>query len=368
MKLKIYRSLRNHNSFTMAFAVNNSPVGNESQEESKFAGVVFHNIQDVYIPGKDIRCCYSIKPSVSTTANDWIGLYKVGWQSPKDYLCYEYSPVVETSTELVSSSSLNVSLSAQNSVVFRGSKLPTEECEFYQFCYVTSSGEIRGASYPFQISFTNPGDLEICSEEDYESLLIVNNRTTILEDSLSKAYDENTTLKASKETVEANCLKFQDMILNLEAEKNELVSQDEKHKAMLKKAISEKIEIKESFKDSVEKLNTAQIALKLANDKTAEVQQQLDNERLQHHQTSSEQQGLKKSVLTFCKLFPRKMQPSKASWKLSQRIVPRFLLWKVKFVNYKVKMESCKKNMTALLLRRRRVSIPCRNPNKLMLP
>ena len=306
MKLEIYRDLRNQNTFTMASAVNNSSVANESQEESKFAGVVFHNIQDVYIPGKDIRCCFSIKPSVSTTPNDWIGLYKVGWKSQKEYLCYEYSPVVETSTELYSSGSLNVSLSVQNSVVFCGSKLPTEECEFYQFCYVTSSGEIRGASYPFQISFTKPGDLEICSEEEDESLLVVNNRTTILEDSLSKAREENATLKASKETVEANCLRFQDMILILEGEKNELVSLNEKQKAMLEKAISEKTEVQESLKDSVEKLTTAQIALKVANDKTTEVQQQLDNERFQHDQTTSEQQKFEEERSHFLQVISQK--------------------------------------------------------------
>ena len=290
----------------MAFAVNNSSVVSESHEESKFAGVVFHNIQDVYIPGKDIRCCYSIKPSVSTTANDWIGLYKVGWHSPKDYLCYEYSPVVETSAEMLSTSSLNTSLSAQNSVVFRGSKLPSEECEFYQFCYVTSSGEIRGASYPFQISFTKPGDLEICSEEEDEGLLVVNNRTTILEDSLSKAYDENATLKASKETAEANCLKFQDMILCLEAEKADLVSQNEKQKTMLEKANYEKTEVDESYKASVEKLKASEIALKVATDKTAEVQQQLDNERLQHDQTSSEQQKFEEERSHFLQAISQK--------------------------------------------------------------
>ena len=274
----------------MEGAVNSSCVTSESQEESKFAGVVFHNVQDIYIPGKDIRCCYSIKPSVSTTANDWIGLYKVGWQSPKDYLCYEYSPVVDISADLASSTSLTASLSTQNSVVFRGSKLPSEECEFYQFCYVTSSGEIRGASYPFQISFSKPGELEICSEEDDDSLLIVNNRTTHLEDSLAKAYDENTTLKASKEKLEADFFKLQDMVLNLEAKKTDLVSQNDKQKKMLEKAISEKTDFEEKYKETLELFKTSQTALKFANEKTVEVQQQLDNERLQHVQISSEQQ------------------------------------------------------------------------------
>ncbi|XP_028410444.1 tax1-binding protein 1 homolog B-like [Dendronephthya gigantea] len=276
----------------MEGAVNDSSVTSESIEESKFAGVVFHNIQEIYLPGKDIRCCYSIKPSVLATANDWIGLYKVGWQSPKEYLCYEYSPVIEKSAERTSSISSSASLSTQNSVVFLGSKLPSEECEFYQFCYVTSSGEIRGASYPFQISFSKPGELE-CSEEEDESgetLLIVKNRTTLLEDSLAKAYDENSRLKASKEKFEDDCLKFQDMILQLEARKSDLVSQNEKQKKLLEKVNSEKTFFEESFKETVEQLKSSQSALKLANEKTEEVQKQLDHERLCHVQTTSEQQ------------------------------------------------------------------------------
>ena len=274
----------------MESTVNNDSAESESQEESKFAGVVFHNVQDLYVPGKDIRCCYSIKPWVSTTANDWIGLYKVGWQAPKDYLCYEYSPVVDNSAELSSSSSLTRSLSTQNSVVFRGGKLPSEECEFYQFCYVTSSGEIRGASYPFQISYSKPGDLEICSEEDDDGLLVVNNRTTLLENSLAKAYDENAALKDSKEKVESDCLKFQDMVLVLEAKKTELVSVNEKQKKMLDKATSEKTEFEELYKETFEQLKSSQTGLKLANEKTAEVQQQLESERAKHLKNSSEQE------------------------------------------------------------------------------
>lgn len=265
----------------MEGAVNNDIVARESQEESKFAGVVFRNIQDVYVPGKDIRCCYSIKPYVSTTENDWIGLYKVGWQSPKDYLCYEYSPVLEKA-------SLTASLSAQDSVVFRGSKLPSEECEFYQFCYVTSSGEIRGASCPFQISFSKPGDLEICSEEEDESLLIVSNRTTHLEDSLAKALDENASLKASKEKAEGDYFKLQDIIIGLEAKESDMVFQNQKQKKMLDKAISEKTALEESYRNTLEQLETTQTSLKLANRKTSEALQQLYDERNQNVQESSQ--------------------------------------------------------------------------------
>lgn len=251
----------------------------ESREESKFAAVVFHNIQEVYIPGKDIRCCYSIKPSVSPTANDWIGLFKVGWQSCKDYLCYEYSPVIEKNSTSTSSS--------QNSVLFRGSKLPPEEIEFYQFCYVTSSGEIRGASYPFQIQFSKPGELE-CNEESDENgdtLLVVRNRTTMLEDSLAKAYDENASLKASKEKAEADCISFQDMILNLESQKNELCT-----RLLAETKSSEKME--KSWKESSEMFKNSEQALKEARTKILELHKSAEVEKLRSDRTDKDQKKL----------------------------------------------------------------------------
>lgn len=256
----------------------------ESGEESKFAAVVFHNIQEIYVPGKDIRCCYSIKPSVSPTPNDWIGLFKVGWQSHKDYLCYEYSPMIVTAVAVATAS-----LSLQNSVLFRGGKLPSEENEFYQFCYVTSDGEIRGASYPFQIQFTKPGELE-CSEEegeDGDTMLVVRNRTTMLEDSLAKAYDENTALKASKEKLEAESLSFQDMILELESQKNELHTRLKKNDKAIAKAVCEKHAVEAALHESVEKVKHSEQGLREARTRYLELQKSLEVEKLRSVQAES---------------------------------------------------------------------------------
>lgn len=257
---------------------NSSTVSSvESGEESKFAAVVFHNVQEIYIPRKDIRCCYSIKPSVSPTSSDWIGLFKVGWQSYKDYLCYEYSPVVDNSA-----ASRTASFSLQRSVLFRGDRLPTEENEFYQFCYVTSSGEIRGASYPFQIQFSKPGQLECNEEEDEngDTLLIVMNRTTMLEDSLAKAYEENSVLKASREKVEADCFSFQDMILKLESQKNKMHACLIENKKTVEEVTSEKQKAEESLKETVEKVKHSEQSLREARAKIQELQKSLEVEKL----------------------------------------------------------------------------------------
>ena len=70
------------------------------------------------------------------------------------------------------------------------SSLPKDDGEFYQFCYVTSSGQVRGASTPFQ--FKQPGAddfVEIIDDEDND-LLVVKSKTLALEDDLMKALIE----------------------------------------------------------------------------------------------------------------------------------------------------------------------------------
>lgn len=269
----------------MDHTVSSQTEPSQSEEVSKFAGVVFHNIQDAYIPGKDIRCCFSIKQCVSTTPNDWIGLYKVGWKSSNEFLTYEYLP------ELSTTSSLTASLALQSFVCFQGSKLPpSDDCEFYQFCYVTSSGEIRGASCPFQISYSKPGQLEISCEEDDESLLIVKNRTTVLEDALVKAHDENINLKSLNEKLDADILKFQDMILKLEAKKEEFGTENQKLSKLLDKALSEKTNLHEMYNECQEKLKKCESALALAKDEKAEMQFMFNELKVHNSKATSDQQ------------------------------------------------------------------------------
>ena len=192
-------------------------------------------------------------------------------------MCYDYSPVINNSA-----TQTTASLSLQNSVLFRGDRLPSEENEFYQFCYVTSDGEIRGASYPFQIQFSKPGELECNEEEDEngDTLLIVMNRTTMLEDSLAKAYEENSALKASKEKVEADCLSFQDMILKLESQKNEMHTLFLEKKKAMGEVASEKQKAEESLKETVEKVKHSEQGLREARAKIQELQKSLEVEKL----------------------------------------------------------------------------------------
>lgn len=110
--------------------------------ESEFSAVIFNNVPEYYPPDRDIECRYTIKNSVEPNSRDWIGLFRVGWQSSREHYTYEWSPLLNTHEQ---------GKPLSNRVVFRERYLPKADDEFYQFCYVTSAEDVRGASVPFQI-------------------------------------------------------------------------------------------------------------------------------------------------------------------------------------------------------------------------
>ena len=70
--------------------------------------------------------------------------------------------------------------------IITGNKVPKDDGEFYQFCYVNSSGHIRGASAPFQ--FRQPANEDFIEIEDENGeLLVIRTKTAVLEDQLKKA-------------------------------------------------------------------------------------------------------------------------------------------------------------------------------------
>ena len=206
--------------------------------ESEFSAVIFNNVPEYYPPDKDIECRYTIKNSVQPNARDWIGLFKVGWQSSREHYTYEWSPLPIAQEQ---------GKPLSNRVVFRVRYLPKADDEFYQFCYVTSVAEVRGASVPFQIK-TRPleqDDLQCCEIEDDEgsSIMIVRNKTAILEESLGRALEENASLKASKEMLETDLANANEEILRLSSQKLELTSSLKENKeksAQLEETLAQK--------------------------------------------------------------------------------------------------------------------------------
>lgn len=66
-------------------------------------------------------------------------------------------------------------------VLHPGYYVPGDDGEFYQFCYVTHKGEIRGASTPFQFRVSSPTDDLLTMEDDNSDILVVTTKAGFLE-------------------------------------------------------------------------------------------------------------------------------------------------------------------------------------------
>lgn len=189
--------------------------------ESEFSAVIFNNVPECYAPDREIECRYKIKSSVKPNSRDWIGLFKVGWQSSREHYTYEWSPLPNIQNG-------EQERPVANRVIFRQRYLPKADDEFYQFCYVTYAGDVRGASVPFQIKNKpiQQEELECCEIEDDEgsSIMVVKNKTAILEESLGRALEENAALKASKETAVADLKNANETVMELEVQKTDLMT------------------------------------------------------------------------------------------------------------------------------------------------
>lgn len=77
---------------------------------------------------------------------------------------------------------------------FTAHKLPKDDGEFYQFCYVSSANHIRGASTPFQ--FHRPGSDEFVEVEDEETnMLVIRSKTIFLQENLQMAQSQKQKLQ-----------------------------------------------------------------------------------------------------------------------------------------------------------------------------
>lgn len=74
-------------------------------------------------------------------------------------------------------------LSSPLSLFFIGYYVPKSDGEFYQFCYVTHAGDIRGASTPFQFRSATPTEelLTVTEDDSNSDILVVTTKTGLLE-------------------------------------------------------------------------------------------------------------------------------------------------------------------------------------------
>uniref|UniRef100_A0A3Q4GGS4 Tax1 (human T-cell leukemia virus type I) binding protein 1a n=1 Tax=Neolamprologus brichardi TaxID=32507 RepID=A0A3Q4GGS4_NEOBR len=146
--------------------VDSSPGSSVSvMETSNFAHVIFQNVGKSFLPQAPLECRYTLTPYITPHPKDWVGIFKVGWSTARDYYTFVWSPMPEN---------YEPGSTVHRAVVFQGYYVPKSDGEFYQFCYVTHAGDIRGASTPFQFRSATPTEeLLTVTEDDSNSDILV---------------------------------------------------------------------------------------------------------------------------------------------------------------------------------------------------
>lgn len=218
------------------------PSGSSAQASSNFAHVIFQNVAKSYLPNASLECHYTLTSFIKPHPKDWVGIFKVGWNTARDYYTFLWSPIPDFYVEGSSFDCV---------VCFQGYYLPNDDGEFYQFCYVTHKGEIRGASTPFQFRTASPvDDLLTMEDEGSSDMLVVTTRAGFLEQKVEKTLKEKEELLLLNTAMEEETVKLRETIkilekkLAQEKENYEKILQDYKSEIMTLEALgAEKKEI-----------------------------------------------------------------------------------------------------------------------------
>nr|XP_056713352.1 tax1-binding protein 1 isoform X1 [Euleptes europaea] len=186
------------------------PSSSSALQTSNFAHVVFQNVAKSYLPNVHLECHYTLTPYIRPHQKDWVGVFKVGWSTARDYYTFVWSPMPENYAD---GSTVNCVLS------FQGYYLPNDDGEFYQFCYVTHKGEIRGASTPFQFRTSSPVEELLTMEDEGNSdMLVVTTKAGLLEFKIEKTMKEKEELLKITTCLEKETLQLRDQVERLEEE------------------------------------------------------------------------------------------------------------------------------------------------------
>ncbi|XP_064410930.1 tax1-binding protein 1 homolog B isoform X2 [Latimeria chalumnae] len=235
----------------MSFQVVSSP--NSTVQASSFAHVIFQNVAKMYLPNAPLECHYTLTPYIKPHSKDWVGIFKVGWSTARDYYTFLWSPVPDNYVE---------GTSVNRVLIFQGYYLPNDDGEFYQFCYVSHLGEIRGASTPFQFRAASPtDDLLMVQDECNSDILVVTTKVGFLEQKIQEALKEKEKLLKVTSVLEEESVQLREHVERLERElehEKELYEQCQKkckdlfHTTETLKA--EKEEIKKNYEEVFSKI------------------------------------------------------------------------------------------------------------------
>ncbi|KAG7477391.1 hypothetical protein MATL_G00069020 [Megalops atlanticus] len=161
--------------------------------------VEFRNVGRSYHPQSRVELHYSLSTQHSWASNDWIGLFKVGWSTLRDYHTFVWALVPGDYTEGTNTNCC---------VHFQACYLPRPSPVEYQFVYVTGKGDVCARSSQFTFCAPNPLDDLVTLEqegdgaEEGEDLLLVVPRAELLQTRLEECLRERAELLQAREVVE----------------------------------------------------------------------------------------------------------------------------------------------------------------------
>ncbi|XP_064269132.1 tax1-binding protein 1 isoform X6 [Passer domesticus] len=212
------------------------PSSASTLQTSNFAHVIFQNVAKSYLPNTHLECHYTLTQFIHPHQKDWVGIFKVGWSTARDYYTFLWSPMPENYVE---GSTVNCVLT------FQGYYLPNDDGEFYQFCYVTYKGEIRGASTPFQFRTSSPVEELLTMEDEGNSdMLVVTTKAGLLEFKIEKIIKEKEELLKVTSVLEKETTQLRDQVEQLEKE----LSHEKQRCEQLQAEQKENIQASEDFK------------------------------------------------------------------------------------------------------------------------
>ncbi|XP_034563614.1 calcium-binding and coiled-coil domain-containing protein 2 isoform X2 [Notolabrus celidotus] len=261
---------------------------NEAADDARrtFSQVLFMDIPQSYPPSTSITCCFNLTASFQPNPRDWVGVFKVGWSTTKDYHTFVW---VEPCLDVVGQQ-------VTRQAFFKDYYLPKDEIEFYQFCYVDSTGQVRGASTPF--CFRNPveASLESSPEED---LLVITTQEQVdqsvrekaeLQRELDQTMAENKTLKNALQQEQQDAANLKEQNEEKEKEKDRLVRELDHMKEQnenLNSVVQQQQKETEQLKEEVLTLMTKQMQLHNEAEQTKQ-SQSLDEVSIQKEKHTQE--------------------------------------------------------------------------------
>ncbi|XP_038831322.1 calcium-binding and coiled-coil domain-containing protein 2-like isoform X6 [Salvelinus namaycush] len=216
---------------------------------TNFSQVVFQEIPNSYVSNVALTCCYTLTAAIQPNPRDWVGIFKVGWSTTKDYHTFVW---VEPSLDLIGLETVRKQVlftvagywrSLEHAVIhvvihvdpehpkyaqmgdISAYYLPKDDSAFYQFCYVDSNGQVRGASTPF--CFKTPGEQSTdCSLENDLLVIITQEKVEQREREKEELVMELGQLKEQNETLRNALKEQQQEIDHLKLSNEELYQAD----------------------------------------------------------------------------------------------------------------------------------------------